>query len=304
MLPYLVLGTAVLVVSTAALLIRFAMAEGVSPIAIAFWRMAIAGVALSLFVLTRKQGRREAASIAPANRWWIIGAGLFLALHIATWISSLAYTSVASSTALVTTNPVWLALFSWMFLKDKPDRWIWAGVLLSVSGSVLVFQSDGISSPTSTAAAPLLGNALALIGSLTVCGYLLIGRHINRLLPNLTVWTYVAGVYSIAAILLFGVCLATGQALTGYSVMAWAALIGLAVGPQILGHSGINWALKHFPPTIVATTILAEPVGSALLAWWLLNEPITGWQAFGFAFIVGGILLATQSQSRRSSQGG
>jgi drug/metabolite transporter (DMT)-like permease len=304
-LPYLVLGISVLAVSTAALLIKAAMAEGVSAIAIAFWRMAIAGTLMAVLAGSRRGARQSWRDVTPRTQVWMIAAGFFLALHIAAWISSLAYTSVASSTALVTTNPVWLALFAWLFMQDKPDRWIWLGVGLSVCGSALVFLAPATSIVAGGAPeppeSPMLGNTLALIGSLTVCGYLLIGRHVNSGGTAPQLLTYVSVVYLSAAVLLLAASVAMGASLIGFSATAWAMLIALALGPQVLGHSGINWSLRHLPPTLVAIAILGEPLGSAFLAYWLLGEQVTWLQGLGFGLIVLGIIMAAQTKPRQAA---
>jgi len=298
-LTFVVLLGSILVVSTAFLMIRVAQSEQVPSLAIAFWRLAIASALLCVFFGSRKATRNELTTIPRSSLLLMLASGAFLAVHFATWIASLAYTSVASSTALVSTNPVWLALFSWLVLKDRPDRWIWLGVSASLIGGVVIFAVDAttvtIGNPNTA-----LGNGLALAGSIAVCGYLLIGRKLSN---HVSISTYVTVVFSAAAVALLLIALGSGTKLTGWGSTAWLCLIGLALGPQLIGHSGISWSLRHLAPTMVAVAILGEPIGSALLAWWLLGERIGPLQFAGFALLMTGIFLAARSTSGSADRG-
>jgi drug/metabolite transporter (DMT)-like permease len=288
--PIAVLIAAVVIVSTAAILIRFAQNAGVSSMAISAWRLGIASCVLSAIVAARVSARAEIASLTRTQ--WLLGivSGAFLAAHIAAWITSLAYTSVASSTALVTTNPIWIALVSWLVFRERLGVWLVVGIAAAIGGSGLIFLSDARAT-ASASTNPLLGNLLALLGSFTVCGYLLVGR---RLRQSFSLLIYVWLVYSTAAAMLFATALLSGVPLHGYSVIAWACLIGLALGPQLLGHSGINWALKHVSASFVAVAILAEPIGSALLAWLIFDEHFAPLQLCGFVLLLLGIYLASR----------
>ncbi len=297
--PLAVLGVSVAIVSTAAIMIRFAQQEGVPSLAIAFWRLAIAAFILVVFVGARPQRRAEIRAMSKQVWLLIIAAGFFLALHFASWISSLAYTSVASSAALVTTNPIWIALISWLLFRERVGGWLAVGIATAMLGSLCIFLSDTMLAPTaqqSTAQVthlnPALGNSLALVGSLTVCGYLLIGR---RLAGVVSIWLYVALVFSAAAVFLGLFALLANTNLSHFSQLGWLCLIGLALGPQLLGHTGINWSLKHLTPALVAIAILAEPIGSALLAWWMFDERFVWLQLVGFGLLLTGIFLALRS---------
>lgn len=181
-LPFWVLGISVVIVSTAGVLIRGAQAEAVPSLSIAFWRLAMATAVLMVIILA-KPAERAALAAVPRRSWWLmLAAGFFLALHFASWISSLAFTSVASSTALVTTNPVWIALISWLFFRERPSDWLMAGIGVAMLGSLCIFIADANTAAT-PGRAPMVGNLLALIGSLTVCGYLLIGRRLATQMP-------------------------------------------------------------------------------------------------------------------------
>jgi drug/metabolite transporter (DMT)-like permease len=291
-----VLGVAVLIVSSAAIFIRIAQAEGVSSLAIASWRLTLASLVLCPLVLARH--RTEIASL-ERNSWLLgIGSGLFLAMHFASWISSLAYTSVASSLALVSTNPVWIALASWLLFRERLQAALLFGIGAAVAGSALIFASDATLTGANHGSQPVLGNLLALTGSLTVCGYLLIGR---RLRATTSLIPYIWLVYTSAAIFLTGGALASGVALSGYSQAGWLCLLVLALGPQLLGHSAFNWALGHVSATFIAIVILGEPIGSAFLAWLIFDETFAPLQLAGFLLLLTGIYLAGRGERQRDT---
>lgn len=290
-MPYLILGAAVLIVSSAAILIRIAQHDHVSSLTIAAWRLGIAALVLWPLVWARHGGEVRAMH----RREWLLGiaAGLFLALHFAAWITSLAYTSVASSTALVTTNPVWIALVSWLVFREKLGGWLLIGIASAIGGSALIFISDANIAAATAGSNALLGNALAVAGSVTVCGYLLLGRRLRKSVPLVP---YIWLVYTSAAVALMLTAALSGAVLTGFSATAWACLIGLALGPQLLGHSAFNWALKHVSATFIAITILGEPIGSALLAWLIFGEQFAPMQLAGFSLLLTGIYLAARGE--------
>lgn len=272
-------------------MIRIAQGEGVASLSIAAWRLSLA--AAVLWPLAWSRNRAEILALTPKE--WLLGglSGLFLAVHFAAWISSLAFTSVASSLALVSTNPVWIALVSWLVFREKLGGWLVLGIAAAIGGSALIFVSDSQLAITSARGNSLMGNVLAVIGSLTVCGYLLIGRKLRK---SMSLLPYIWLVYSAAAVALMISAFASGSALAGYSTVAWACLITLALGPQLLGHGSFNWALKHVSATFVAIAILGEPIGSALLAWLIFDEAFAPLQLGGFCLLLAGIYLASRSE--------
>jgi drug/metabolite transporter (DMT)-like permease len=287
---YLVLGAGVLVVSTAAILIRYANAAGVSSLAIAAWRLSFAALFLAPLAAIRSGAELRRL---PAAQWALaLVSGVFLGLHFAAWIASLEYTSVASSVALVTTNPIWIALFSWVFLRERLSRRLLAAIALALAGSAAIFFADD-SGAAANAARPMLGNTLAIAGSLAVCGYLLIGR---KLRAHVSLLPYISVVYGSAAVCLMAAAAAAGSALAGYSAPAWALLAALALGPQLLGHTAVNYALKHLPATVIAVAVLGEPVGSSILAWLLLGEAISAAKLAGMGLLLAGIFLAASNR--------
>ncbi len=289
-LPFLILGIGVVVVSFAAILIRFAHAEGAPSLAIAAVRLAVAAAVLAPLAWWRSRG--EILRLGRREFSLCLVSGALLAAHFWTWISSLEHTSVASSTALVTTNPLWVALASAIFLQERPGGAALAGIVLTLAGSVLVFAADAdrIAGPES---APMLGNVLALLGAMAASGYLLIGRAL-RARVSLTAYIWLA--YSIAAILLVAAALATGVSFPSLNGTAWAFMIALALGPQLIGHTTFNWALRRLTATFVAVAILGEPVGSALLAFFFFAEKFSALQFAGFVLLLSGIFLAARDE--------
>ncbi len=295
--PLVILGLSVAIVSTAVIMIRIAQNESVPSVSIAFWRLTIASLMLAIFVGSNAKYRSEARRL-PMRLWLLmIFSGFFLALHFASWISSLAFTSVASSAALVSTNPIWIALVSWLLFRERVGGWLAIGISVAMLGSLSIFLSDATT--VTTQVNPILGNLLALVGSLTVCGYLLIGR---RLAGAISIWLYVSVVFSAAAVFLWLFAIIAGANLLQFSQLGWLCIIGLAVGPQLLGHTGINWALKHLTPSLVAVAILGEPIGSALWAWWIFGENFAPFQLAGFALLLVGIILASRPHISSNNQ--
>lgn len=289
-LPILVLGGGLLAIAFGAILARLAQAGGAPSLVVASVRLGLAALVITpIAVLTARPALRH---LSRQQLLMGLAAGACLALHFATWISSLEYTSVASSTALVTTNPLWIGLASFLFLGEKPARAMIGGILLSLAGSLCIFWSD--SQAASAGSQPLLGNFLALIGSWCFSAYLLIGRRLRAGLP-LTAYIWIA--YGVAAIFLLGSTQVAGQSFTGYSLGTWAAMAGLALGPQLLGHTAYNWSLRYVSATFIAVVTLGEPVGSALLAFIFFNEGFTLLQFAGFALLLAGIYLAARSES-------
>jgi len=293
--PLIVLLIGIFAVASSSILIRFAQGLGITSASIAAWRLILAALILLPIALTRGRaelrllGRRELALGAVA--------GLFLALHFITWISSLEYTSVASSVALVSTNPLWVGLASLLIFRERLSKFTVAGIALTVGGSALIGLSDSGGHGPANA---LLGDALALLGAISVSIYYLIGRELRRTLGTLTyIWlVYSSGALVMVAISVLG-ALAQGHSLASlvqFPPMGWVLLLGLALGPQLMGHTIFNWALRHFSATFVTIALLGEPIGSALLALLLFHEPFQQLQLVGFAVLLGGIALAAVAE--------
>lgn len=272
----LVLG--VVAVSFAAILIRAASAPA---LALAFWRSAGGAVALVPFAI-RAPVRPE-----PAARRTLVASGAFLAVHFALFIGAFAYTSVASAVVFTTTAPLWVGLASWLVLREPPSRRTWTGIAVAMAGAVVVAVGDA--GEGAVGSNPLLGDAMALAGAVAVSGYLLIGQRSRRCLP---VSTYGVWVYGTAAVLLGLASLAVASPLAGFDSVTWLAILGLIVGPQLLGHTVFNQVMGVVPATLVAVVVLAEPIVSGLLAFWLLDEVPPLLLGVGAPLILAGVYLA------------
>ncbi len=293
-MPFVVLGIGLLAISFGGILARLAQAASVPSLSIAAWRLGFATLVATPFALGLLLRRAPQATTPIFSRRQLglgLAAGLCLAAHFGTWITSLETTSVASSTALVTTNPLWIGIASFVLFGERPGRAMLAGIALSLAGSLLIFLSD--SQQTATGSDSLLGNALALIGSWCFSAYLMIGR---RLRAGLTLALYVWLTYGIAALALFTVAGGSGLPLGGFALAGWLALAGMALGPQLIGHTSYNWSLKHVSATFVAVVTLGEPIGGALMAWIIFGETLAPLQAVGFVLLLIGIYLAARGE--------
>lgn len=284
--PPLVLVVGILAVSVSAILIRFAQGDAPS-LVIAAGRTTIASLLLLPFCL----GWRRAELRRMSRTEWRLAllAGALLGVHFASWISSLAYTTVASSTVLVTTSPLWVGIASPFLLKEKMSRSLVAGIALALVGSAIIALWD-VGGGGGGGSRPLLGNFLALVGAWMAAIYLIIGR---RLRAHLSLLTYTTVVYGTAALFLLAAVILSGYPLIGYEPRTLALFLLMALGPQLLGHSSFNWALAFLPASYVAVTLVSEPIGSSLLAYLFFQEkPGTGvW--IGGSLIILGLLVAS-----------
>lgn len=292
-LPAPVVGTGiamgVIAVSAAAILIRMADAH---PLALSFWRCALGALVLAPFA-----GRTAARGTRLDGGQWrqLVGAGAFLAVHFALFISALELTTVASASVLIAMSPLFVGLGAAVLLDEPPTRRTWIGISLAAAGAAAVGIADA---GEQVAANALLGDALAFGGAAAVAGYLLIGRAARRRLP---VTVYAGAVYAISALLLLPVCLIADAPLWGYETGTWLAIGGLVVGPQLLGHTVFNALLSTVTATVVAVTVLAEPVGATILAALLLGElPAAGFWAGAPLVLVGVFLAATRRRGERA----
>jgi drug/metabolite transporter (DMT)-like permease len=279
----LVLG--VVAVSFSSILIRWADAPA---LAVAFYRNAIAAAVLLPLALIRH--RTEFRTLS--RREWGIAllSGALLAAHFALWIPSLSFTTVAASTVLVTTQPVWVALFGRRMGESASGATL-VGIALSVIGAGVISGGDlGLS----TRAA--FGDLLALLGAIAAAGYFLIGRTLRA---RVSLLTYVGIVYATCAVLLAGTGVVAGTPFSGYSARVWGLFVLMAVVPQFLGHTVFNYLLAHLKATVVAIAVTGEPIGSTILAFVFFSE-VPRWTAFvGGAVILVGIYVVVSAQSRR-----
>ncbi|MDJ0465434.1 DMT family transporter [Streptomyces sp. H27-C3] len=254
------LGVAVASVSFSAPLIA---ATAAPALAIAFWRNAMAVGVLTPVALLKC--RAELRHFGRRPLLLALSAGALLALHFGLWLPSLRMTSVASSTALCTTTPIWTTLLLRM-RGHRPPRMVWAGTLLAVVGVVILTGVDLTLSPRA-----LAGDALALGGGIAAAGYVLLGAEVRRT-ASTTAYTFIC--YSTTALILLGICLASGVELGGYDATTWVQLAALTAVAQLLGHSLFNRVVSTLGPSVTSTVILLETPGAALIAaLWLGQQP-------------------------------
>lgn len=284
-LPTIVLVLGVMGISSGAIFARLADAH---PLVICAYRVGLASCALVPFALFFN--RREYRMLGRSDSARTILAGLFLACHFAAWITSLSYTTVASSVVLVNTIPIWVALINFFRGAQRPSRKMWLCIFLSFSGAAVVGCGD-----LSFSGEALWGDFLAVAGAVFAAAYILIGKEVRK---KLNLMPYVALCYSTAALLLWGVVLAMGLKITGFSQTTWGAFFGMAFFSQVIGHSSYNWALRYFSAGFVAILLLGEPIGSALLAYFLFDEIPAPIKFVGFALLLSSILFVAREEGK------
>lgn len=290
--PFAALFIGLFAVCTAAIFIRLAQQSHAPSLVVAAGRLTVASL-----VLLPWAGRRYAADIRQLTRndWsLVLLSGLVLGIHFAAWITSLEYTSVVNSVALVTTNPLWVALMAPLFLGESLRRQTLIGLGLAFGGGLLVALSNAAGeAPNSDQ--PLLGNFLAVVGAIAAAAYFIIGR---RLRGHLSIVPYITVVYTIGAITLLVAALLAGDMAEivelPLDVWVWIALLGLV--PQLVGHTSFNYALGFLPAGYVSLVVLGEPIGSGFLAFMFLDETPVPLQLLGATFILIGIFIATREQ--------
>ncbi len=302
--PFIGLFFGILSVSTASIFIRFAQNQAPS-IVIAAFRLSIASLLIAPFAYFHY--KKQLFNITKKELTFLILSGFFLAIHFAAWITSLETTSIASSVVLVTTTPLWVALLSPLFLKEKNNTTIWVGLILAFLGSSLVAFSHQCSFSVDKIIAcniagfsfdknSLLGNSLALIGAWMAAGYLMVGRKVRSTIPVLK---YIFFVYTFSAIFLLIMVFFTGQTMIGYSGQTYLWMILLGLIPQLLGHSIFNWALGHLPAAFVSIALIGEPIGTIILAFLFLKEVPNFLEILGGLLILGGIFLVSFFQPKK-----
>jgi drug/metabolite transporter (DMT)-like permease len=280
--PWALLAVGVLGASVSAIFVVYA--RDAEPMAISFWRC-FSGAAVLLPFAGAGLKRME-----PRQVWLPAVAGVLLAAHFATWITSLELTTIAASVLLVTSSPAFVALIAWWLLKERLAPVGLVGIVLTIVGAAFVVGGD-------LSGSRFTGNLLALAGAVAVGGYMLVGQVSRR---ELGIFEYSVITYSVAGIVLLPIALASGAPLSGYDAQTWWALAGLLVGPQLLGHTVLNFVLKDFGATVIAVAVMAEPLIAAFLAYLLFGEVPSLLIYPGAACILLGIYLVS---TRRKAPG-
>lgn len=290
-----VLLAGLLAISFASIFIRVAQNLGMPSLLIASGRLGIAALALTPFALSRHW-----ADLRGLNRRSLMlaaASGALLAIHFATWIASLEYTTVLVSVVLVTTSPLWVAVLEVVFLRVSLKRLVVIGLLIAVVGGVLIGLGGG--SGMEFGKNPVLGSLLAMTGAIAIAVYLVIGRSLRAQLPLLP---YIWLVYGAAAIALLLALLVSGTPVSGYPVEGWIMVLALALIPQLIGHTSLNYTLRYLSATFVSLATQMEPIGSAIAAFVILGERPTPVQILGSITILAGVILASYGQAQNSDQ--
>lgn len=297
--PIAVLTFGILSASTAAIFVRYAQ-EYASSIVIAAYRLGIASAILLPFVLFLQ--RKELMQIRGKNLIILFFSGFFLSIHFAAWITSLEFTTVASSVVLVTTTPLWVALLSPITVKEKLTSTMKWGMMVALVGGILVGVSDTCVWTGNQLTCPsfhevlrgeaFLGDLLALLGAFMAACYIIVGRSMRE---RTSLLSYVFIVYGFAAMVLIVLAIFSRQQLSGFPKEAYVWFFLLALIPQLLGHSSFNWALRFLSASYVSIALLGEPIGSTIFAYIFLDEQSTLLKIIGGAIILTGIFIASRS---------
>ena len=277
--PYAILIAGVLLVSVGAILVRLAAAP---PLAVSFYRMAIASLLLSPFAWPAASRSWPTQSVRP--RLLLVASGVALALHFATWIASLSHTSVAASVLLVNTAPLFATLLSVVFLREKPAPLIQLAILLAMVGAAVIALGDRDASPAS-----LFGNLLAVAGAVTLATYQVIGRGLRAALP---LDAYMLLVWGTATLTLAALMAGFGTRFAPFPPKTWLAFAALAIVPTLGGHGLTNRALRSLPAPTVGLFLLGEPVIASLLAMLLFGETPSAATLTGGAIVLAALALA------------
>jgi len=272
-------------ISFASVLIKVCEAP---PLIIAAYRLTLASIVLLLFSLPRTLG--EFRRLDRREILLSILAGFFLCFHFAFWITSLKYTSVASSVIFVTTNPIFVALASKFFLREELSGTLLLSILVAVLGGFVIGWGDWDGGRRG-----LYGDLLALLGAVAATGYLLVGRRVRQ---KMQLTAYITLVYGIAAVLLILLALVRGEVFFDYPPRTYLLFFLLALVPQLIGHTTLNWALKFFSATLVAVFILGEPIGATILAYFILGEPVHRSLLLGGALVLLGVYLSAREERK------
>jgi drug/metabolite transporter (DMT)-like permease len=281
------LVVAVSAVSTSAVLIRAADDLGVPALAIAFYRCALASAVL--LPLLGLRHRDELRSLSRSSRWLLLGSGLALGCHFAAWVSSLSYTSIAASSVLVQTMPIWVALAGPLIGEHTSARG-WVGIMIALVGTAVIAGASTGGELTN----PALGDALAVAGAIFAAVYVLIGRKVRQ---ELSLVGYAGSVYAIAVVALGAAMVVSGTPFVGFPAEAWLLFAAMTAGPQFLGHTVFNHLLGEVKASVVSVALLAEPVGATLLGLLVFHERPGPQVVVGAAVVLAGVAVTVFAES-------
>ncbi|TMN22557.1 DMT family transporter [Lentibacillus cibarius] len=285
--PYIAVVTGVIAGSTSAILVK--LANQAPAAIIANYRLLLAVILMAPVVLLKY--RHEFKYIQGKDWLLSVMAGIFLAFHFIVWFESLDYTSVASSVVLVTLQPIFAFLGTYLFFKERFSYGAIISMIIALLGSVIIswgdFQISGVA---------LFGDMLALLGAVLVTGYLLVGQQVRK---RLSLMTYTFVVYGISSVTLIVYNLIGQNPFFGYPADHWLVFLGLAIFPTFFGHTLFNWALKWLSTATISMGVVFEPVGASILAYFILGETVTSSQWLGGTIVLVGLFLFIMSTTKK-----
>jgi len=293
--PIAALFVAIVAVSTGAILVRLSTAP--SAVA-AFYRVLF--TTLPLLPIAVLRYRSDFAQVSLRDFLFAIISGIALALHFATWFESLSWTSVAASTTIVQAQPIFVAIGAYLLLSELLTRNMVVGILIAVGGMVVMSLGDLISGAVLVGENPLLGNSLALFGAVMAAVYVLAGRSLRQ---RIALIPYVTIVYIVCATVLLAISVGQGHDLLNYPAREWAIFAGLAIGPGLIGHTVLNWALGYLESSVVSVSLLGEPIGATTIALFLFAEIPSIATILGAVVVLIGITITAQERSQAVSDG-
>ncbi|MDV2583390.1 DMT family transporter [Alkalibacillus haloalkaliphilus] len=284
--PYIAIAIGVVAVSTSAIFVR--LADAPSSI-IANYRLLLAVLIMLPLILWKHTG--EFKHISRRDWWFSAAAGVFLALHFILWFESLNHTSVASSVVLVTTQPIFAFIGTYLFFKERFTSGAVLSMIIAFTGSVIIswgdFQISGMA---------LVGNFLALMGAIAITGYFLFGQNVRK---RVSLMTYTFVVYGVSSITLILYNIVLGTSFTGYTGETWMYFLALAIIPTFFGHTLFNWAIKWVSASTITMGVLFEPIGASIMAYFILGELVTWSQFLGGSIVIIGLMLFIISTSKK-----
>lgn len=285
--PYIAVVIGVISLSTSAIFVK--LASGAPAAIIAYYRLLFAALMMLPVILIKH--RHEFKLISKKDWLFTILAGIFLAVHFILWFESLNYTSVASSVVLVTLQPIFAFLGTYLFFKERFSAGAVISMTITLFGSFIISWGD-----FQISGSALLGDILAILGAVMITVYFLCGQKVRK---RLSLMTYTFIVYSISACTLLVYNIALQHPFIGYSSNHWWIFIILAIFPTFLGHSLFNWALKWLSTSTISMAIVFEPIGATILAYFILGEQVGPSQWLGGTIIISGLFLFIMSTTRK-----
>jgi len=285
--PYIALLVGVIAISTSAIFVK--LGSGTSASIIAFYRLFFAVLLMAPIVLTKY--RYQLLSINKIDWLLAVGAGVFLALHFILWFESLNHTSVASSVVLVSMQPIFAFIGTYLFFHERFSPGAIISMLITIFGSIIISWGD-----FQLSTGRFLGDILALLGAVAVTVYFLLGQQARKRVSFIT-YTFIVYFMSMITLLIYNLVLR--QDFFGHPTEHWLIFIALALIPTFLGHSLFNWALRWLSTAAISMALVFEPIGATILAYFVLNEIVTSTQWLGGTIVIFGLFLFVVSTTRK-----